>query len=88
MANTSSAKKATRKMARKTEINKSRRSRVRGFVRKVEEAIAGGDKELAAQSLAAAQPELMRAASKGAIHKNTVARKISRLAKRVKATGS
>ncbi len=85
MANTSSAKKATRKIARQTEVNKSRRTRVRGFIRKVEEAIASGDKDAAAQSLVAAQPELMRAVTKGVLHKNTVARKVSRLAKRVKA---
>lgn len=88
MANTSSAKKATRKIARRTDINKSRRSRIRNFVRKVEEAISGGDKAAAATAFAQAQPELMRAASKGVLHKNTAARKISRLAKRVKAIGS
>lgn len=88
MANTVSAKKATRKMARKTEVNKSRRSRVRGFVRKVEEAIASGDKEAASASLKAAQPELMRAATKGVMHKNTAARKVSRLAKKVKTIGA
>jgi small subunit ribosomal protein S20 len=65
MANTTSAKKATRKIARRTEVNKSRRSRVRGFIRKVEEAIASGDQVLAQAALKAAQPELMRAASKG-----------------------
>lgn len=88
MANTSSAKKATRKIARRTEVNKSRRSRVRNFIRKVEEAIAGGNKEEAAAAFAAAQPELMRAASKGVVHKNTASRKVSRLAKRVKAIGA
>lgn len=88
MANTRSAKKATRKIARRTDTNKSRRSRIRNFVRKVEEAIAGGDKATADSALAAAQPELMRAASKGVLHKNTAARKVSRLAKRVKAIGS
>jgi len=85
MANTISAKKAVRKIARRTEINKARRSRVRSFIRKVEEAIASGDRELASQALRAAQPELQRAASKGVIHANTVSRKISRLAQRVKA---
>ncbi len=64
MANTTSAKKATRKIARRTEINKSRRSRVRSFVRKVEEAIASGDQTAAAEALRAAQPELMRAATR------------------------
>ncbi len=84
MANTTSAKKATRKIARRTEINKSRRSRVRGFIRKVEEAIASGDQVLAQAALKAAQPELMRAATKGVLHANTASRKVSRLANRVK----
>lgn len=84
MANTSSAKKATRKIARRTQINKSRRSRVRGFIRKVEEALASGDKAAAEAALKAAQPELMRAATKGVLHKNTASRKVSRLAHRVK----
>lgn len=85
MANTTSAKKATRKIARRTEVNKTRRSRVRGYVRKVEEAIASGDQAAAAAALKAAQPELMRAATKGVVHRNTASRKVSRLAKRVKA---
>lgn len=85
MANTVSAKKATRKIARRTLINKSRRSRVRTFIRKVEEAIASGDQAVAAEALKAAQPELMRAATKGAMHRNTASRKVSRLAARVKA---
>lgn len=85
MANTVSAKKATRKIARRTAINKSRRTRVRNFVRKVEEAIATGDIAVAAEALKAAQPELHRAATKGVMHRNTVSRKISRLASRVKA---
>ncbi|MCV9962309.1 30S ribosomal protein S20 [Pararhizobium sp. BT-229] len=84
MANTTSAKKATRKIARRTEVNKSRRSRVRGFIRKVEEAIASGDQALAQAALKAAQPELMRAATKGVLHANTASRKVSRLANRVK----
>jgi small subunit ribosomal protein S20 len=84
MANTTSAKKATRQIARRTAVNKSRRTRVRGFIRKVEEAIEGGDQIAAAEALKAAQPELMRAASKGVFHSNTASRKISRLAKRVK----
>ncbi|MCF3643175.1 30S ribosomal protein S20 [Rhizobium sp. TRM95111] len=85
MANTTSAKKATRKIARRTAINKARRSRVRSFVRKVEEAIASGDATQAADALRAAQPELMRAATKGVLHSNTASRKVSRLASRVKA---
>ncbi|CAH0339231.1 MULTISPECIES: 30S ribosomal protein S20 [unclassified Rhizobium] len=85
MANTTSAKKATRKIARQTAVNKARRSRVRGFIRKVEEAIASGDATLAKDALQAAQPELQRAATKGVVHANTASRKISRLASRVKA---
>ena len=85
MANTTSAKKATRKIASRTAVNKSRRSRVRNFIRKVEEAIASGDQTAAAAALKAAQPELMRAASKGVLHSNTASRKVSRLAGRVKA---
>lgn len=85
MANTSSAKKATRKIATRTAVNKMRRSRVRNFIRKVEEAIASGDAGVAKEALAAAQPELARAASKGVWHANTASRKISRLANRVKA---
>ncbi|NVP54771.1 MULTISPECIES: 30S ribosomal protein S20 [Rhizobiaceae] len=84
MANTTSAKKATRKIARRTDINKARRSRVRTFVRKVEEALAAGDAAAAAAALKAAQPELMRAATKGVLHANTASRKVSRLAHRVK----
>ncbi|BCH28070.1 30S ribosomal protein S20 [Mesorhizobium sp. L-8-10] len=85
MANTSSAKKATRKIARRTAVNKNRRSRVRSFVRKVEEALAAGDKAAAAAAFQAAQPELMRAAGKGVLHGNTASRKVSRLAQRLKA---
>ncbi|MDR6755037.1 small subunit ribosomal protein S20 [Mycoplana sp. BE70] len=85
MANTTSAKKATRKIARRTAVNKARRSRVRTFVRQVEEAIASGDAAAAAAALKAAQPELMRAATKGVLHSNTASRKVSRLANRVKA---
>jgi len=77
-----------RKIARRTEVNKSRRSRVRSFVRKVEEAIATGDKKAAAEALRAAQPELHRSVSKGVAHKATVARKLSRLAARVKKLGA
>jgi small subunit ribosomal protein S20 len=88
MANTTSAKKATRKIARRTAVNKARRSRVRNFIRKVEEAISSGDKEAASAALRAAQPELMRAAGKGVLHSNTASRKVSRLAQRVKAIGA
>ena len=84
MANTPSAKKAARKIARRTEINRTRKSRMRTFVRKVEEAIASGDRSAAAAALQAAQPEIMRAAQKGVLHKNTASRKVSRLAQRVK----
>ena len=85
MANTPSAKKATRKIARRTQVNKTRRTRMRSFLRTVEEAIAGGDQGAAQEALKAAQPVLMRAAQKGILHKNTASRKISRLTKRVKA---
>ena len=84
MANTSSAKKATRKIARRTDVNKARRSRVRTFVRQVEEALASGDASKAKEAFLAAQPELARAASKGVLHANTASRKISRLAARLK----
>jgi small subunit ribosomal protein S20 len=84
MANTTSAKKATRKIARRTDVNKARRSRVRTFVRQVEEALASGDADKAKAAFVAAQPELARAASKGVLHANTASRKISRLAARVK----
>ena len=85
MANTSSAKKAARKMLRRTEINKSRSSQLKGYVRKVEEALASGDKAAAKGALAAAEPILMRSAQKGAIHKRSASRKVSRLAARVRA---
>jgi small subunit ribosomal protein S20 len=85
MANTSSAKKATRKIAARTEVNKSRRSRMRTFIRKVEEAIAGGDHATAVAALRAAEPEIARAAQKGIVHANLAARKVSRLNHRVKA---
>jgi small subunit ribosomal protein S20 len=85
MANTKSAKKATRVSARRTEINKNRTSRIRTFVRKLEEAIASGKKADAEAAFKAAQPELMRGAQKGVLHKNTASRKVSRLAARVKA---
>ncbi len=85
MANTKSAKKATRAAARRNEVNKNRMSRVRGSVRKVEEAITAGDKTAAEAALKTAQPELMRGAQKGIIHKNAASRKVSRLAGRIKA---
>jgi small subunit ribosomal protein S20 len=84
MANTSSAKKAARKITRRAAVNKMRRSRVRGFVRKVEEALAAGDKTAAVEAFKSAEPELMRAATKGVLHSNTASRKVSRLAQRVK----
>lgn len=84
MANTKSAKKAVRKIARKTEVNKARRSRVRTYIRKVEEAVASGDKDAANSALKAAQPEIMRAVTKGVMKKNTAARKVSRLSQRIK----
>jgi len=88
MANTTSAKKAVRKIARRTEVNKSRRTRVRTFIRKVEEAVSGGDKDAANAALKAAQPEIMRSVTKGVMKKNTAARKISRLSASVKKIGA
>ena len=85
MANTTSAKKMTRKIAKRTEVNKARRSRMRTYLRKVEEAIASGNQAAANEALRAAEPEIMRAAQKGVAHKNTASRKVSRLAARVKA---
>ena len=85
MANTASAKKATRKIARKTAINKMRRTSMRGHLRKMDEAIAAGDKAAAQEQLRLVQPVVMKSASKGIIHKNTAARKISRLSAQVKA---
>jgi small subunit ribosomal protein S20 len=85
MANTSSAKKAVRKIARRTAVNKSRRSEMRTYVRKVEDALASGDAALATAALQAAEPIVMRAAQKGIIMKNTASRKVSRLTIRVKA---
>ena len=85
MANTPSAKKAARKIARRAAVNRNRRSRMRTEVRKVEEAIASGNAEAAVAALKQAQPELMRAAQKGVLHKNAASRKVSRLSKRVKA---
>jgi small subunit ribosomal protein S20 len=84
MANNPGAKKAIRKIARRTEVNKARRSRVRTFVRKFEEALSGGDATAAMAAFTEAQSELMRAVSKGVVHKNTGARKVSRLAAALK----
>ena len=88
MANTKSAKKMVRKIERRTDRNKARRSRMRTFIRRVEEAITSGDQAAASAALRAAQPEIMRSAQKGVLHANTASRKISRLAKRVKALSS
>ena len=83
MANTTSAKKMVRKIARRTEINRARKSRVRTFIRKVEEAIAGGVHADALAALHSAEPEMMKAAQHGILHRNTASRKVSRLAARV-----
>jgi small subunit ribosomal protein S20 len=83
MANTTSARKATRKIARRTEINKNRRSKMRSFVRKVEEAIATGDRAKALAALKEAEPVIMRSAQKGVVHPNSASRKVSRLSHRV-----
>jgi small subunit ribosomal protein S20 len=87
MANTTSAKKAARKIARRTEINKARRSRMRTFVRKVEEAITAGNRETALAALRDAEPVIMRAAQKGVEHKSAASRKVSRLTRRVAQLG-
>ncbi len=88
MANTPSARKRIRQIERRTAVNKARRSRIRTFIRKVEEAIATGDQAVAAAALRAAQPEIMRGVTKGVFHKNMASRKVSRLAARVKALGA
>jgi len=80
MANTRSAKKAVRKIARRTDVNKARRTRMRTFIRKVEEAVASADKAAAVEALKNAQPIIMRAVTKGILKKNTASRKVSRLA--------
>jgi small subunit ribosomal protein S20 len=85
MANTEQSKKRARQSEARYAVNKARRSRIRTFLRKVEEAIATGDPAVAEAALKAAQPELARGVSKGVLHKNTVARKMSRLSSRVKA---
>jgi small subunit ribosomal protein S20 len=87
MANTKSARKATRVIARRTEVNKGRRALLRNSVRKVEEAITSGNRDAAAAALKAAEPAIMRAAQRGIIHKNNASRKVSRLAARVTKLG-
>ena len=87
MANTTQSAKRARQSEKRFAVNKARRSRIRTFLRKVEEAIASGDQVAAAAALQAAQPELMRGVTKGVFHKNTAARKMSRLSARVKAIG-
>ncbi|WP_460272882.1 30S ribosomal protein S20 [Celeribacter sp. ULVN23_4] len=85
MANTPQSKKRARQAVRRNDVNKARRSRIRTYLRKVEEAIASGDQAAAQAALKAAQPELMRGVTKGVVHKNTASRKMSRLSSRVKA---
>ncbi len=87
MANTLQSKKRARQNEARFSVNKARRSRIRTFLRKVEEAIASGDKDAAVAALRSAQPELMRGVTKGVVHKNTASRKVSRLAARVKSIG-
>ena len=85
MANTRSAKKMVRKIARKTAVNKSRKTQMRTQVKKVEEAISAGDKTAAVAAFKSAEPQLAKSAQKGVIHKKTASRKVSRLAARVRA---
>lgn len=85
MANTPQARKRIRRNDRRATINTARRSRIRGLVKKVEEAITGGDRKSAEEALRAAQPEMARGIARGVLHKNTVARKMSRLSKRIAA---
>lgn len=85
MANTPQAKKRIRRNEKRAEINGNRLGRIRTFIKKVESAIAGGDKSAAAEALKAAQPEMARGVARGVLHKNTAARKMSRLTKRVSA---
>ena len=87
MANTRSARKATRKIARRTEINKARRSRVRNALREVEEAITAGDRNKALEAMKKAEPQLMKAARKGQLHRNTASRKVSRLTHQIAKLG-
>jgi small subunit ribosomal protein S20 len=84
MANNASARKRIRQTEKRTARNRARKSRMRSFLRKVEEAVASGDKAAAQEAFRAAQPEMQRAATKGVVHANTVARKLSRLSARVK----
>jgi small subunit ribosomal protein S20 len=88
MANSPSSRKRARQIERRTAVNKARVSRIRTFLRRVEEAIASGDPASAAAALRTAQPEVMRGVSRGVLHKNTASRKISRLASRVNALGT
>ena len=88
MANTSSAKKAVRKIVRRTAVRRARRGQMRTYLRKVEEAIESGDQAAATTALSDAAPLVMRAAQKGIVHKNTASRKVSRLTARVKAMAS
>ena len=88
MANTTSAQKMVRKIDRRTAVNKSRRSRVRTFIKKIDLAVEAGDAASAQTALRSAESEIMRAVSKGVMHKNTASRKVSRLVKRVKAVAS
>lgn len=85
MANTAQSKKRARQSEARFDVNKARRSRIRTFLRKVEEALAAGNQDAAKAALAVAEPELARGVTKGVLHKNTVARKVSRLSARVKA---
>ena len=85
MANSAQAKKRARQIERRTEVNKARRSRIRTYLKKVDEALESGEKGIAQQALKVVQPELMRGVSKGIMHKNTASRKMSRLSSRVKA---
>lgn len=88
MANTTSAQKMVRKIERRTAVNKSRRSRVRTYIKKFEQAVEAGDKANAQAALRTAESEIMRAVSKGVMHKNTASRKVSRLSKQVAAIGA
>ena len=87
MANTTSAKKATRKIARRTIVNKSRRTQMRGSIRVVEEAIKAGDRDAALQAMKKAEPELMKAAQRNIVHRNQASRKVSRLVKQISKIG-
>ena len=88
MANSPSARKRIRQIERRTAVNTARKSRIKTFIRKVEEAIASGDAAAAKSALQAAQPEIMRGAAKGVMHRKTASRKISRLSSRVKAVSA